>query len=215
MNARSALKLAHVRGVALLVVAEAQDSPWRVFTDGSEDERCRLRPRGESAGADDGAIDTLARTRAARRCIGCGRRRHLPRYAVPPRCASDAGRDDQASRSELARRLLHAASMLSPATPAESSLHKVLPGQCSRLRVGRVATKTGEAVYKEAPDDENPVDFKMSAEDTERNLRSGRQAGSLQAPAGIESEGRQHGHEDLPIRGWFREERSEVQFLPR
>ena len=26
--------------------------------------------------------------------------------------------------------------------------------------------KTGEAVYKEAPDDENPVDFKMSAEDT-------------------------------------------------
>lgn len=26
--------------------------------------------------------------------------------------------------------------------------------------------KTGQAVYKEAPDDENPVDFKMSAEDT-------------------------------------------------
>ena len=49
------------RGVALLMVAESQIAPRRIFADGGQNECCRLRPGGKGAGADDGAVDPLAR----------------------------------------------------------------------------------------------------------------------------------------------------------
>ena len=56
INAKSALKLAHVRGVALLLAAEAglgvsEYSPAR-----GESKCGRVRTRGETSGADDGPI---------------------------------------------------------------------------------------------------------------------------------------------------------------
>ena len=49
----------------------------------------------------------------------------------------------------------------------------------------------------------------------ERDFRSRREAGPIQASPRIEPEGRQHGDEDLPLRRRLREEREQVQLLPR
>ena len=57
----------------------------------------------------------------------------------------------------------------------------------------------GKGVYKEAPDDESPVQLQAAGQDTDDDLRSRRKARALQEAAGIEPEGREHGHEDLPL----------------
>ena len=60
VNTKSTLKLAHVRGVALLTAAEAGRRAGRVLADGSEDECGRIRPRGEESGAADGSVAAAA-----------------------------------------------------------------------------------------------------------------------------------------------------------
>ena len=51
-NVKTALKLAHVRGVALLAIAEARRRAGRVFAARSEDQRGGLWARGKASGAD-------------------------------------------------------------------------------------------------------------------------------------------------------------------
>ena len=58
-NVKTALKLAHVRGVALLAIAEAGIELGGVLSAGSQNQRGGLWPRGKEPGADDDPLDLL------------------------------------------------------------------------------------------------------------------------------------------------------------
>lgn len=60
--------------------------------------------------------------------------------------------------------LLLAASLFATEAPPKILYSKSFPGSVPAY-VSVELLKSGQAVYKEAPDDENPVDFKLSAED--------------------------------------------------
>ena len=55
-NVKTALKLAHVRGVALLAIAEAGLGAGRIFAARGQNQRGGLWPRRKAAGAADGAF---------------------------------------------------------------------------------------------------------------------------------------------------------------
>ncbi len=79
VNVKSALKLGHVRGVAMLVAAQAGLAGRGLLAAVDQVGRGGIRQGREVAGADDGGAP--ARLARASRAAGCGRRtghRHLP-----------------------------------------------------------------------------------------------------------------------------------------
>ena len=79
-NVRSALKLGHARGVALLAASEAGLAGRRVRAGRDQARGRRLRPRGEAPGPADGQAAARARRAAvAARCGRRARRGDLPR----------------------------------------------------------------------------------------------------------------------------------------
>ena len=68
-NVRSALKLGHARGVAMLAAVEAGRAGGRVHAGGDQARGRRLRARGEAAGAADGQAAARAWPRCRRRTM--------------------------------------------------------------------------------------------------------------------------------------------------
>ena len=152
----------------------------------------------------------------AGRCVRCARRRHLSCYPGLARSSSE-GRPMKVRRgSRCSSLLVLLPRSLSPAIPTQKfSTPRVFPGQCSRLRIGGVATRPVQAVYKEAPDDENPVDFKMSAEDTNEIFALVDKLDRFKRPLESNLKVANMGMKTFRFEDGVREERSEVQFLPR
>ena len=208
VNARSALKLAHVRGVALLLVAESrlplgEYSPMEVkmsVVGYGRAEKAQVQMMVRSLlSLDQELPEDASDAVAVAICHATAR---------PPPLRDWERRDEGCDRSP------HRRSPVCRRLDPKVLYTKSFPGSVPAY-VSVELLKNGQAIYKEAPDDENPVDFKVVARRYERDLRSGRQVGSLQAAARIEPEGRQHGHEDLSFRRRNREKRSKVQLLAR
>jgi len=94
VNARSALKLGHARGVAMLAAVQAGLPVAEYTPRGDQTRGGGLRPRREGAGAaDDQAAAGPARGPLAARRGGCARGRHLPRARAPAGARRRAGKD--------------------------------------------------------------------------------------------------------------------------
>ena len=127
-NVRSALKLGHARGVAMLAAAQAGLAGRRVHAGRDQAGGCRIRPRGEAAGPADGQ----AAPRSGRRPVAsrCGRRaggRHLPRALVSRRRALWPPPTSLAARA-LGARQRHELAPL----PARTNVIAHLRGRISR-----------------------------------------------------------------------------------
>ena len=116
---RSALKLAHARGIALLAASEAGLVRARVRADRDQAGGGGLRPRREAAGRPDGEAAARARRRARRRTtspmrwrsrsVTCTIRparspRPWPATALPPCATARAWRGDTGPRDRASRR---------------------------------------------------------------------------------------------------------------
>ena len=75
--------------------------------------------------------------------------------------------------------------------------------------------KTGEAEYREAPDDDQPLKFKLTEAETAEVFDLADKLDHFKTSAGIAAEGGVHGQEDFPVRERRREERKSSSTIPR
>ncbi len=105
-NVRSALKLGHARGIALLAASEAGLAGRRVLASGDQARRRRLWPGGEAPGPADG--DPASRSRGAAialRRVGRARRGDLSRALRDRHCRGASGDRQTAHRVAKLERL--------------------------------------------------------------------------------------------------------------
>ena len=171
VNAKSALKLAHVRGVALLMVAEAgiacgEYSPLEVKT-----KRGGLWTRRESAGAVHDAVAS-----------GAGRSDGISRDACDALavaiCHATQFRHAVAASMEVAREACRACSRFCGAGARRAAYRSIRNrSPAARRPTSRSSSKpAGKAVYKESAEDELPVKFKMTDRGDRADLRAGRKS---------------------------------------
>ena len=128
------------------------------------------------------------------------RRRWPSRSATPrtpqpvPRSAAWERLDERAS----GRSLLAVAGLALAAACRASSTPRSFPARAAPTSpITRRARRRGDLQGSRRRRSRST--FQLDRDDTARDLRPGRQAGPLQAPARIRPEGRQHGREDLPL----------------
>ena len=98
---------------------------------------------------------------------------------------------------------------------AAAVLFQVFSGKRPGLFAGRRWTRTETSSTGKAPDDDQPLKFRLTEAETREVFGLAGEAGLLQAPAGIAGQGGLHGGEDLPLRGRRQDERDQVQLLGR
>ena len=143
----------------------------------------------------------------AGRCFRCRRRRHLSRYAA-----------SAAPSAELADEMAGSARWQCACSAADA-VPKVLytksfPGSVPAF-VSVELLKNGQVIYKEAPDDENPVDFKLSPEDTNEIFALADKLDRFKRPLESNLKVANMGMKTFRFEDGAAKNETEVQFLPR
>ena len=208
-NAKTALKLAHVRGVALLAIAEAgvglaEYSPLEVKISvvgygRAEKSQVQMMVRSLLH-----LPEVIASEDASRRAG----RRHLPRHARSHQPQAGLTGEYEVVADTALRRFAVCAGC------AAVLLFQVVSGKRPRLRAGDSGEERRGRIPRSAGR-RTAAQVQAHRGRDRRGLRAGGEAGQFQAPPRIRTESGVHGDEDLPPRKGRGKDRSAVQLLRR